>query len=80
MKVSSAKVYYYQDREDDTKIVKSVENGKNAGLYLWQYGPKKWEKLEGEAYEIINRMVMDYANTRVISEEQAKKEIARFSD
>lgn len=73
-------VRYYQDRDDGSTLVKSVESGENAGLYLWQIGPKKWKKLDGEAYEIINHMVMDYANTRVISEEQMENEIARFSE
>ena len=42
------KVYCYQDREDDTSLTKSVIDGPDAGLYIWQWKDKKWKKLSGE--------------------------------
>ena len=73
------KVFYYQDRDDETTLLKSVESGPEAGLYLWQIGPKEWEKLEGDAYELFNKHLFDPANNRVLSEEGAKQVIEELS-
>lgn len=74
------KVHYYQDRDDATTLIKSVDGGEDEGLYLWQIGSKKWEKADGKAYEILNRVVLDYANTRVLTDEEAEEEIKKLSE
>lgn len=72
------KVIYYQDRDDGTTLLKYVTGGSDEGLYLWQIGPQKWEKLSGDAYELFNEHLFDPANNRVLNEEQAKKEIKKL--
>lgn len=75
------KVYCYQDREDDTSLTKSVIDGPDAGLYIWQWKDKKWKKLSGEDLQFhYEHSVLDPANNRVLTEEQAEKEIKRLSN
>lgn len=71
-------VLYYQERGDDTTLLKSVTGGEDEGLYLWQIGPRAWKKLEGEAYKVFNELLFQPANHRVLSEEQAKEEIKKL--
>ena len=71
-------VFYYQDRDSDSTLLKLVQSGKDAGLYLWQIGPQAWKKLEGKEYEVFSNLVYSPANHRVLSEERAKEEIKKL--
>ena len=76
--MDEAKVVYYQDRDDETTLLKNVEGGKDEGLYLWQIGPGEWKKLDGDAYELFSKHLFDPANNRILDEEGAKKAIQKL--
>ena len=71
-------VLYYQERGDDSTLLKSVVGGEDEGLYLWQIGLQAWKKLDGEAYRTFNELLFQPANHRVLNEEQVKKEIKKL--
>lgn len=72
------KVFYYQDRDSDSTLLKLIQGGKDAGLYLWQIGPQAWKKLDGEEYKVFSDLIFSPANHRVLSEERAKEEIKKL--
>lgn len=71
-------VVYYQDCDSDSTLLKLIQSGKDAGLYLWQIGPQAWKCLEGKEYEVFSDLIYSPANHRVLSEERAKEEIKKL--
>lgn len=71
-------VVYYQDRDSDSTLLKLIQSGKDAGLYLWQIGAQAWKRLEGKEYEAFSDLIYSPANHRVLSEERAKEEIKKL--
>ena len=67
------KVFYYQDRDDDSTVARAVYEGRGVTFESWNYQKEEWQ----EHPELID-FCFDHSNTRVITEEAAKKAIAGY--
>jgi len=65
-------VFYYQDRDDDSGIARSVRDETGTDYQFWNYEKHDWVSPKDS---IAMDFCHDYDNTRVISEEEAKKAI-----